>query len=400
MAGDMSVRRGDPKTVPSWYWLAYLTGGFGLALNAMMNFLLPLRATDLGIGIGVIGLLLGAKGATEALSSVPVGGLIDRIGPRRGFIIGTVGATALIVLYAFATTILQLLLLQIAVGVLRPMAWVGSQSLVAGLREGTDKARDTGRLSFVATAAQIVAPLLVGFSAQSFGTGRAFFAFAAYCGIYVVVGLLIPVIADAGSGGTGKRQGLADGLRLLSIRGIRVVVFLSFARLWISSAWVAFFPLLLVISGTAEGAASTVVSAMAVVGTILSPMSGRLAERFSAHSLTAFSLTCGVAGLALSPWITSIPAAYAASVLVGIGHGISLPMLLVLISAAAPEGKRGLALGLRAGVNQTAAAASPTLVAAVLGATVVTVGFPLAGAVGLVFISAALVTSRKGRGRE
>ncbi len=250
----------------------------------------------------------------------------------------------------------------------------------------------------MATAAQIVAPLLVGFSAQSFGTGRAFLAFAAYCALYVLVGLLLPRYADLNSRGATKQRGLVEGLRLLPIRGMRVVVFLTFARLWNTTAWTAFFPLLLVTSGTAEGTASTVVSAMAVVGTILSPFSGRLNERFQAVSLTAFSLACGVPGLALSPLLDSVPAAYAASVLLGIGHGISLPMLLVLISAAAPMDKRGLALGLRASVNQAAAAAAPPLVALVLGATAASVGFPLAGAVGLSFITAAVLTSRGGRG--
>ena len=73
----MSDQAVADSPIPRWYWLAYLTGGFGLALNAMMSFLLPLRAVDLGISIGLIGVLLGVKGAVEAMVSVPIGGLID-----------------------------------------------------------------------------------------------------------------------------------------------------------------------------------------------------------------------------------------------------------------------------------------------------------------------------------
>lgn len=401
----MSRSTGEPESdgspvaltqTPGWFWLAYLTGGFGLALNAMMNFLLPLRATDLGIGIGLIGIMLGIKGATEAVASVPIGGLIDRIGPRRAFVVGTAGSTVLVILYAVATSVIAFVALQITVGLLRPMAWVGSQSYVSGLREGPDRARDTGRLSFVATGAQIIAPLLVGFSAQAFGTGPAFYAFAAYCGLYVIVGLALPKGSDSGSRSTGKRRGLKDGLQLLSIRGIRVVMFLSAARLWINGAWVSFFPLLLVTSGTSEGAASTVVSSMAIVGTLLSPSSGRLAERFRVESLTAFSLICGATGLALAPVLASIPAAYLSAFLLGIGHGISLPMLLVLVSRAVSPDQRGLALGLRSSVNQAAAALAPPVVAAVIGATAAAVGFPLAGAVGLSLVAGAIGTWRRG----
>lgn len=386
---------GDDGAIPRWYWLLYLTGGFGLALNAMMSFLLPLRATDIGMSIGLIGILLGIKGATEAVSSVPIGGFIDRIGPRRTFIIGTAGASLLIVLYGVVTSFWLFVVLQIAVGLLRPMAWVGSQSYVSGLRDGADRARDTGRLSFVATSAQIIAPLLVGFSAQAFGTARAFFVFAGYCSVFVVIGLALPKGSDARSSGAAKRRGLVDGLKLFQIRRIRIVMLLSGARLWINNAWVAFFPLFLVTSGTSEGAASTVVSSMAVVGTLLSPTSGRLAQRFRAEHLTAFSLACGAAGLALAPAVASVPLAYVSAFLVGIGHGISLPMLLVLVSAAVTPDIRGLALGLRSSVNQAAAAAAPPLVALVIGASTASVGFPLAGAVGAVLVGTAVLSSRK-----
>jgi predicted MFS family arabinose efflux permease len=392
----MSDQAGADSPIPRWYWLAYLTGGFGLALNAMMSFLLPLRAVDLGISIGLIGVLLGVKGAVEAMVSVPIGGLIDRMGPRRAFIIGTAGSSVLIVLYTRATSIFALLLLQAAVGTLRPMAWVGSQSYVSGLRDGADRARDTGRLSFVATGAQIIAPLLVGFGAQAFGTGPAFYVFAAYCLMYVFVGLALPRGFDVRSAGATKRRGFTEGFRLFSVRGIRVVMFLSAARLWINGAWVAFFPLLLVTRGTSAGSAGTVVSAMAIVGTVLSPASGRLAQRYRVEHLTAFSLTCGAVGLALAPALASVPIAYFSAFLVGIGHGISLPMLLVLISNAVPADQRGLALGLRSSVNQAAAATAPLLVAGVIGATAAAVGFPLAAVIGLGLVISAVATTRGG----
>ena len=70
-------------------------------------------------------------------------------------------------------------------------------------------------------------------------------------------------------------------------------------------------------------------------------------------------------------------------------------MLLVLVSGAVPAEKRGLALGLRSSVNQTAAAIAPPLVAGVIGATAATVGFPLAAAVGLALIGSAVFTTRR-----
>ena len=395
--GDSVTDRGSASSIPRWYWLAYLTGGFGPGFNAAMAFLLPLRANDLGISIAWIGLLLGTKGLVEALVSVPVGGLVDRVGPRRAFIAGTASCSLILVLYGLATTVIPLLLLQGVVAVLRPGAWLGSQSFVAGLREGADQARDTGRLSLVAHGGQIVAPLLVGFIAQLSNTGTAFYAFAAYCAIYVVVGLLIPKGADAGSKHATNQRGLVTGLRLLAIPSIRVVMFLTFARLWITTAFVAFFPLLLVTGGTSEGSAATVVSGTAIVATILSSTSGQLAERFRVDTLAALALSCGALGLALAPLLDSIPVAYSVSFLVGIGNGLSLPTLLVLVSRAVSADKRGLALGLRVSISQTAAAFAPVLMAAVIGATATATGFVLAAGVAMGFIGSGAFTSRSER---
>lgn len=79
--------------LPGWYWLADLTGGFGLALNAMMNFLLPLRAAELGIGIGVIGLVIGVKAGGLAFGlRAGVNQAASAAGPP--IVAGVIGATA------------------------------------------------------------------------------------------------------------------------------------------------------------------------------------------------------------------------------------------------------------------------------------------------------------------
>ena len=133
---------------------------------------------------------------------------------------------------------------------------------------------------------------------------------------------------------------------------------------------------------------------------VLSPTSGRLAERLRVDTLAAIALSCGAVGLALAPVFDSLPLAYIVAFLVGIGNGISLPTLLVLVSRAVSADRRGLALGLRSGVNQLAAALAPILVAAVIGATAAAAGFVLAGGVAVGLIGTATFTSRKGRQDE
>lgn len=386
------VNRATP--VPRWYWLAYVTGGWGLAMSGMMSFLVPLRADELGMSLGLIGLLLGVKGATEASVGIPIGGLIDRIGPRASFLMGTGGAAIVGIVHVFATSIVALILLQIALGVLRPLGWVGAQSYVSGLRDGVDAATDTGRLSFFATGAQIVAPLLIGFGADIFGLRQAFYVFSLYCVVFFLLGIALPKGSDSRSAGATERRGFVQGLGLFSRRGVRVVMLLSGARLWINVAWLSFFPVLMVSAGTSVSAAGAVVSAMAVVATLLSPTTGWLARRFRVERICAFSLACSAVGVAAAPALDTLPGAFATAFLVGIGQGMSLPTILVLLGLAVPLDQRGLALGLRASVNQTAAAGAPPAVAVIIGLSAASVAFPVVAGLGSLLIVAALVTSR------
>ena len=374
-------------------WPAYLTAGFGLALNAMMSFLLPLRATEFGVGLGTIGLLLGAQGIVEAYASIPVGGFIDRIGARRAFVIGTAASTLIVALYWVVTVFWVYFILQILIGFTRPLAWVGTQSYVSSMRTGADRAHDTGRLAFVATGAQIVAPLVVGLASEAFGVRNAFLAIAAYCALFVPIGLVLPSLPAVASSTERRAAGLRDAARLLRIPGMRVAMFTTFARLWSKSAWAAFFPLLLVTEGESKAAASTVVAGMALIATLLSPTAGWLAVRIRVEYIATLSLGIAAIGLAISPFIASIPVAYLGAFLIGIGHGLSLPALLVIVSQAAPEEQRGLALGMRSGANQGASAIAPPAVANVIGATSPAIGYPLGGAVAIVLVSIAAVTA-------
>lgn len=368
-----------------------------MAVNAMVQFLVPLRAVELSVGIGVIGLLLGAKGVAEALSSVPLGALIDRIGARRAFVVGTAASALLGVGFAAANSVLVLFALQVSLGIVRPLAWVGSQSYVSGMRSGKETAVDTGRFSFVASGSQIIAPLLVGFAAQYMDLSGAFLVLAGYCIAFSALGLLLPRnVITPGAGRTLDDSGssVGEALRMLRLPGIRVAMLLTFTRLWIPSVWTPFFPLLLVTSGTSEATAASMVSVMGITATGLGLIMGRIAKLGRDVSVTAGALVAGCAGLVVAPFVAQVPMAYVSSVLVGISQGVSLPMLIVLVSKAAPDGRRATALGLRSSVNQMAAAAAPSIVAGVLSVAAATVGFPLAGAVGLAFVSKALMTDR------
>lgn len=371
---------------------SYVTGAFGLGINAMVVFLLPLRASELGVSLGIIGVLVGAKALVEAVLSVPLGAVVDRIGARRAFILGA-GLSALVSIgFAVAASPWGLLAASVALGVVRPLGWIGAQTYVASLGGSQERSYHTGRFSFTSNIGQIVAPLLAGGVAQLTGYGVAFIAVAGYAGGFALVGLTLPRSMSAPARKESRTgSGLSAALRLMGRRGIQVAMLLTFVRLWVPRIWTAFFPLMLVREGMPEVIAGTAVSGMAGVATLMALTAGRLSRRTTPEIVTATALGASAIGLAVSPLWQFVPGIYVPAVLVGIGQGLSLPLLITIVSETAPSEQRGLALGLRSSVNQAASAAGPAAGGPLIGALGVASGFGAGSAVALALLGWAVL---------
>src|SRR5680860_1470088 len=72
--------------------------------------------------------------------------------------------------------------------------------------------------------------------------------------------------------------------------------------------------------------------------------------------------------------------------------GLSLPLLISIVTTAAPAHKRGVALGLRDMVNQSAATIAPVVVGPLITALGMALGFTTGGVVGGALLVAARLT--------
>jgi predicted MFS family arabinose efflux permease len=170
-------------------------------------------------------------------------------------------------------------------------------------------------------------------------------------------------------------------------------------RLWVPSIYNPFFALLLVSSGFTPSLAGAVISSAAVVATLVNLATGQLAKRFSAELLCITGLVIAVTGLLISPHLLSVPAVFLPAAMVGIGNGVTLPLLIVVVSEAAPLGQRGLALGTRNAVNSLSSTVAP------LGAAPLVAGLGTAGAfavtsglAGALLVVASIMYSRRQTG--
>jgi MFS family permease len=80
----------------------------------------------------------------------------------------------------------------------------------------------------------------------------------------------------------------------------------------------------------------------------------------------------------------------------GIGTGLSLPLLIALVSDASPEGKRGVGTGLRESVNQASSSLSPVAMGGVVGLMGIGFGFLASAGFCWLLLAAALLLHAKG----
>ena len=373
--------------------LVYISGSFGFGFQQMAAFLVPLRARELSAPLDQIGVIVGAGAVVPALLSVWSGELADRFGARRTYIGGTVVAAACGVLMFAATSYWLLLPIQLVMGFARSTAWIASQTYVANIGTGEDRAKHMGRLSFTTNAGTVVAPLVIGQVANLVGYQASFLFMGGVTLLYTLIGVVLPEVRVART--TGKRGaagGVGAALQLARQRGIQVVLLLTFARLWNGSGWRPFMPIYLRELGFDNTVISSVLAANSIVGTITSLGASWAARKTSNEVATAIALGLGAIGTAASPALAWVPAVYLPALLIGTGVGISLPLLMASVSSEVPPDQRGLALGMRMSMNQAAGALAPLSVGAVAEpfgiptALLASAGFSLsvlAGAMGL-----------------
>lgn len=424
-AGAGSTRRGAGSL--TWWQLrrAWLAGGYGLGLNIMINFLAPLRASELGASLFWIGIIVGVPAVGPAVFGFAIGALSDRLGARRTFQLATAGTVATTGAMALAGSWQVLLVLQVLHGPLRAAGWVSSQSYITTLDDDpANRVRNTSRFAFVTASSRTAMPLAVAAVADWLGLRFAFVAVAVYSALYFLLALSLAdrgpappaeekgdvrsgavsserpeEKAEAGAGGpgtaassaqAGKGRSRRDAVDLLRTPGIQVAFLLSFARVWASSVLVAFYSLLLVERGLSKTVAGLVVSANAGTAMVMTLLVTGLTGAMSKQALTALGLAAGAVGFALVPATAGTALAFVPAVLAGIGEGFSLPLLIAIVGEVAPARLQGMAIGMRIGVNQGAQFTASALMGTVTGAVGLAGGFPVAGAVTAAVLAAAM----------
>lgn len=367
---------------------AYVSGGYGLAMSAMIGFLLPLRLDELGVPLDLVGVIVGAGLLAPALVSVPLGAFIDRIGARGAFLLGTGTSAAIGVLMSTVSDYRWFLVLAPAAAVASNLGWIASQSHLTALDSGSRRAVLAGRFGFFGSLGQMVGPMVAGLAAQLVGFRLGMLSITAYALLFFLVGLVLKSVSP--QGGTYRGAGLGRAIAMLRIRAVRIAMILTGTRLWISYVFITFVPVYLVSREVLASEAGLLVGLAGGVAALIAPTAGWFSRRIPPDVIAVIGLACGATGLFLTPRLPVGWMLYLIPLLVGIGRGLSLPLLITIISDAVPADQRGVAFGLRATVNNVASAVAPSLVGWVITALGIVAAFSAGGAVAYLALATAV----------
>jgi MFS family permease len=326
----------------------------------MLVIIVPLRALELGAPASIIGLIAGAGAAFPAVLSIPFGGIADRIGARAVYAWSALASAVLCVGFALTDNYWGMLGLQLVVGLARNSAWVAAQTYASHLAAAGGRARTMSAFAFTANVGILVAPLAGGAVAQAAGYQAAFLVAAAVAAVFAGLGVLLPADKLVERSGPTRWYGdYVDAARLLRNVGVATVMLLTFVRLFTSLGWGTFFPVLLAGAGYPPSAIGGLVSVQSLAAAALGLAVPWLVRRWSGETILFASMAGCVAGVIVTPYALSGPWVVVSPTLIGVGSGLSLPLLLGILADDTPASQRGVAMGLRSCSNQVAATIAP-----------------------------------------
>jgi MFS family permease len=329
--------------------------GFGIVIP-----LLPLYVRSMGGTAESVGFLFGCFSATQLVATPILGRLSDRFGRRRVMLTSLLGNSAAMVVFALAThlALLPLLFFSRIVAGATAGNIAACQAAIADVTAGAERAKGMGRVGAGIGLGMVVGPA-IGSLMSPLGPAAPPLAAAALAALdFVVAFFLMPETrvrqrelgepsAYRGMQGTAESPplpGLVASLVDTRIATILVLYFLTF--LYMTTLQVA-LPLLgdarLAWTATDIGHVFALFGLLGLV--IQGGLLGPLTRRFGARNLVVVGCLSSMAGLLAIAGGLHASTVLGGMALLGIGVGLTTPLLSALASEFAGADRQGAVLG-------------------------------------------------------
>lgn len=327
-----------------------------------------LEALRMGASPATVGLLLALYALLPMFSAVAVGRLSDRIGARRPMVVGSVGLLLGSALPALVPGFAALFASACLMGLAFMMFQVPAQNATGELGTLEERPRNFSTLALGYAISGFFGPLVAGLTIDHGGFTMSF-ALLALLPIVPAVVLGRGRLALPGPHPSHVEGPPRRALELVRHRQLRRVFVLN---LMFSMAW-ELHTIVIPVYGARIGLSAS------EIGFVLSSFGAatfvvRFSLRWVIRSLTehqVLTIALFIAAMVylLFPFAKVAPVLMALSFCLGLGLGMSQPMVMSLLHSHAPPGRLGEAAGVRMSLVQSMSVAVPLAFGA-LGATI------------------------------
>lgn len=327
-----------------------------------------LEALRMGASPFIVGLLLALYALLPMFSAVAVGRMSDRLGVRRPMLIGSIGLVVGSSLPALVPGFAALFVSACVMGVSFLLFQVPAQNATGELGNLDERAHNFSTLALGYSISGFLGPLVAGLTIDHAGFPTTF-AMLAVLPLVPAIVLGRGKLALPGPHPEHQDRPARGALELVMHRALRRVFMLN---LLFSVAW-ELHNIVIPVYGARIGlSASEIGFVLASFGaaTFVVRMSLRwVVRRLTEHQVLTIALFIAATVYLAFPFAKVAPVLMALSFCLGLGLGMSQPMVMALLHSHAPPGRMGEAAGVRMSLVQSMSVAVPLAFGA-LGATI------------------------------
>ena len=350
----------------------YGIGLFTTSIFHIGSIIIPLYVYTMNPSPLLFGLVFSAAHILPLLFSIHAGALMDRLGARRVMFVCTIISAILPLLYPMATWIWALIVLQMFLGLVESMGWIGAQTMIGQYMHG--KTLYAGRLSFVIRLGQLVGPPLAGLTWDLFGPWGAFTLMGAWAaGGFFCALILPPLAADSRTPGASnahlrgakfralmpKWSDYLTAFGLLATPSVALIVILGSMMHLGNAVQGSFYVAWLKDMGIAGTAIGLLSPAGAIGAAVFSLMTAPLTRYVSGFWITLLALWAGILLVCITPLLGTYLALQIAMFMRSGMNGLAQPLVITLVLRGAGRSNQGKAIGLRGTANRMASIIAP-----------------------------------------
>jgi DHA1 family inner membrane transport protein len=384
-------------------WAVYASGYLATSMQNMAGLLIPLWVVlTLDPSAFLIGVILGSRQFLPVLLSIHGGAMMDHLGAKRVMMVFAVVGIIVPVIYPIAPWIWAVIILQMLGGLATTMSWMGAQTLIGQVMKGD--ATHSGRLGSASLLGNLTVPPIVGAAWDFLGPWGAFLTMSLWASGLFVAAFMLPAPSKEISRG-GERLRIRDfiprpssyiqAFALLSIPAIAMVVMVSVMRNTTYAIRGSFYVVYLDgihFSGTEIG---FLMSAAGILGAGAALLVGRLTKLVKPIILL-FAATAGtIIFISMTPLMSTFWLLMIIAGLWGASAGMSMPLMLSIMSKAADSQSQGKSVGMRLTANRLAATFLPAVMGAIADAAGIGNSFLIIGGGLLILLAGIAVYARR-----